>query len=100
MLTLALTAHLVLSAAPAVLTIDVQPAGVEVMVDGKKAGVSGPPIVLKVKAGTHVVRLTFKGDAHEEEVAVKAGEKKTWKWEFEGAKPEASPTDERGAPAE
>ncbi len=94
MLTLALVSHLVLSAAPAVLTIDVKPDGVEVKVDGKKAGVSGKNIVMKLKAGKHVVRLSHKGDAHEEEVALKAGEKKTYQWEFEGSKPGAAPTDE------
>lgn len=100
MLTLALVSHLVLAAAPAELTIDVQPDGVEVKVDGKKKGVSGKPIVLKLKAGRHVVRLTHKGDSHEEEVAVKAGEKKTWQWAFEGTKAGTPPTDEAAAPAE
>lgn len=100
MLTLALVSHLVLSAAPAELTLDVQPDGVEVKVDGKKQGSSGKPIVLKLKAGKHLVRLTHKGDAHEEEVSVKAGEKKTWKWEFEGTRSGAPPTDEAATPAE
>lgn len=98
MLTLALVSHLVLAAAPAVLTIDVKPDGVEVKVDGKKAGTSGKNIVMKLKAGKHVVRLSHKGDAHEEEVALKAGEKKTYQWEFEGAKPGAAPTDETPTP--
>lgn len=100
MLTLALVSHLVLTAGPAMLTIDVQPEGVEVKVDGKKAGTSGKSIVLKLKAGKHLVRLTHKGDAHEEEVSVKAGEKKTWQWAFEGAKAGAPPTDESPAPTE
>ena len=97
MLTLALVSHLVLAAAPtgpATLTIDVKPEGVEVKVDGKKVGTSNKSIVLKLKAGKHVVRLSHKGDAHEEEVALKAGEKKTYQWEFEGSKPGAAPTDE------
>lgn len=93
MLTLALISHLVLTAAPAQLTIDVQPDGVEVKVDGKKRGKSGAPIVLKLKAGRHVVRLTHKGDSHEEEISLKAGEKKTYSWAFEGSKSPA-PTDE------
>lgn len=94
MLTLALVSHLVLAAAPAELTIDVSPAGVEVKVDGKKSGVSGKPIKLKLKAGRHLVRLSHKGDAHEEEVALKAGEKKTYAWAFEGTKSGAPPVDE------
>jgi hypothetical protein len=100
MLTLALVSHLVLAAAPAELSIDVKPAGVEVKVDGKKAGTSGKVLVMKLKAGKHVVRLSHKGDAHEEEVALKAGEKKTYQWEFEGTKSGAPPTDEVAAPAE
>lgn len=100
MLTLALVSHLVLAAAPAELTIDVKPAGVEVKVDGKKAGVSGKVITMKLKAGRHLVRLSHQGDAHEEELALKAGEKKTYQWEFEGAKPGAAPTDEVGTPSE
>lgn len=100
MLTLALVSHLVFTAAPAELTIDVKPGGVEVKVDGKKKGLSGKPIVVKLKAGRHLVRLTHKGDSHEEEVAVKAGEKKTWQWAFEGTQAGAPPTDEAAAPAE
>jgi hypothetical protein len=45
-----------------------------------------------------VVRLSHKGDAHEEEVALKAGEKKTYQWEFEGVKSGAPPTDEVPSP--
>ena len=100
MLTLALVSHLVLAAAPAVLTIDVSPEGVEIKVDGKKAGTSGKLIVMKLKAGKHLVRLSHKGDAHEEEVALKAGEKKTYQWAFESTKSGAPPTDELAAPAE
>lgn len=100
MLTLALVSHLVLAAAPAELTIDVKPDGVEVKVDGKKAGTSGKLITLKLKAGKHVVRLSHKGDAHEEELALKAGEKKRYEWAFESTKSGAAPTDETEAPAE
>lgn len=99
MLTLALVTHLVLTAAPAQLTIEVQPDGVEVKVDGKKKGLSGKPIVVKLSAGRHVVRLTHKGDSHEEELSLKAGEKKTYSWAFEGSKSPA-PTDETPTPTE
>lgn len=84
MLSLALATSLVLAASPAELTIDVQPEGVEVKVDGRKRGTSGKPLAVKLKPGRHLVRLTYKGDAHEEEVSVKAGEKKTYAWAFEG----------------
>lgn len=100
MLTLALVSHLVLTVAPAELTIDVKPDDVEVKVDGKKAGRGGKIITMKLKAGKHVVRLSHKGDSHEEEVALKAGEKKTYQWAFEGTKSGAAPTDEAPAPTE
>lgn len=99
MLTLALVSHLVLAAAPAELTIDVKPDGVEVKVDGKKKGTSGKLLVLKLKPGKHVVRLSHKGDAHEEEVALKAGEKKRYEWAFESTESGAAPTDETATPA-
>ncbi len=98
MLTLALLSQLVLGASPSVLIIDVKPAGVEVKVDGKKAGISGKVLSIKLKPGKHVVRLSHKGDAHEEEVAVKAGEKKTYQFEFESTKAGAAPTDEIAEP--
>lgn len=98
MLTLALVSQLVLAASPAELSIDVKPAGVEVKVDGKKAGTSGKVLMLKLKAGRHVVRLSHQGDSHEEEVALKAGEKKTYQWAFESTKSGAAPTDEMVAP--
>lgn len=85
MVSLALVCQLLFGAGPSVLTIDVKPEGVEIKVDGKKAGTSGKPLKLKLKPGRHVVRLTHKGDAHEEEVGLKAGENKTYSWTFETA---------------
>lgn len=100
MLSLALA--LSLSAAPAQLTIEVAPADCVVKVDGKKVGTGEKPFTVKLKAGKHTIRVELKGDATTEEIVVKAGEKKTWKWEFTGhtaepAKEEAAPTEE--APA-
>ncbi len=82
-----LAAALLLHAAPSgpgTWNIEIKPATAELLVDGKKKGTGAKPMVLKLTAGKHVFRVTNKGDAHEEEVVVKAGEKKTWKWEFEG----------------
>jgi uncharacterized protein (DUF427 family) len=90
MLVLALVSQLTLHTAPTQLTIDVKPEDVQVQVDGKKVGTGAKPIILTVKPGTHIVRLAHKGDTHEEEVPVKAGEKKTYSWTFEDAKPPAS----------
>lgn len=81
MLTLLLAVSL--TAAPAQLTLVAKPPETEVFVDGKKLGTGAKPIVVKVKAGKHVLRYVYKGDAHEEEVAVKAGEKPTYHWEFD-----------------
>lgn len=94
---LALTLSLVLTAAPAELTIDVKPADVAVMVDGQKKSVKGGPITVKVKPGRHHVKLTFKGDTHQEEIALKAGEKKTYQWSFEHSTPSTLPTDSEPA---
>lgn len=96
---LSLTLALALSAAPAQLTIEVKPEGCIVKVDGKKAGTGAKPFTVKLKPGKHTIRVEYKGDATTEEVAVKAGEKRTWKWEFTGHGGEAPPTD-TPAPAE
>lgn len=88
---LALAVSLMLSAAPAQLTIEVKPEASIVKVDGKKAGTGAKPFTVKLKAGKHTIRVEYKGDATTEEVVVKAGEKKTWKWEFTGVESEAKP---------
>lgn len=102
MLSLALAAQLFLTAAPtgpAQLTIELKPAGCELSVDGKKSGKSSPdkPLIVKLKPGKHMLRVVYKGDAHNEEIVVKAGEKKTWKFEFEGS---GSPAPAEPTPAE
>jgi hypothetical protein len=82
MLTLALAMWL--SAAPATLSIEVKPEQSVVKVDGKKIGTAKQTLTLKLPAGKHVIRVEYKGDATTDEVVLKAGEKKTWKWEFTG----------------
>src|SRR3954469_9909253 len=82
MLTLALV--VALSAAPAELTIEVKPAATVVKVDGKKVGTGARPITVKLPAGKHNIRCELKGDASTDELTLKAGEKKTWKFEFQG----------------
>jgi PEGA domain len=75
--------RLLLAAAPGELTIEVTPAETQVFIDGKKKGDGSKPIVVKLQPGEHVIRLTHKGDAHEEAVMVKSAEKKKWTWTFE-----------------
>ena len=82
----ALAAALLIHAAPsgpATLTVELKPPTCELLVDGKKKGNGSKALVMKLPAGKHVLRVLFKGDAHEEELVLKAGEKKTWKWEFD-----------------
>ena len=79
----ALACALLLNAAPGTLTVEIKPPTAELLVDGKKKGTGARPIVLKLSPGKHVLRVTNKGDAHEEEIVIKSAEKKTWKWEFE-----------------
>ncbi len=103
---LSLVLAVALQAAPAQLTIEVAPPESELFVDGKKKGKAKKPFVLKLAPGRHEIKVVYKGDSHSEEIALKAGEKKTWKWEFEGVeapkkKEPEPPTDEAGdkAPA-
>jgi hypothetical protein len=80
-----LVAKLSLAAGPTQLSIDVKPAGSDVMLDGKKIGKSGDkPLTRTVTPGKHEVKAVYKGDSHTEEVPVKAGEKKSYSFEFEG----------------
>jgi hypothetical protein len=98
MFAFALAASLVLNNSPTLLVIDVSPPGVVVRVDGKKVGTSGDkPLTVKVAAGTRTVRLEHKGDSHEEEVPVKAGEKKTFVLKLEDGRKDPS---EPSTPAE
>ena len=83
----ALAVALLLHAAPSgpgTLTVELKPRSAELLVDGKKRGTGAKTLVLKMVPGKHLLRVVHKGDAHEEEIVIKPGEKKTWKWEFEG----------------
>src|SRR5881394_3486868 len=83
MLTFALAA-VIAAGGPAVLTLEVKPDASVVKVDGKKVGTGARTITVKLPAGKHVIRCELKGDATTDEVVLKPGEKKTWKWEFTG----------------
>lgn len=96
---LALTLSLFLAANPAELTLDVKPEGVKVEVDGQRRSPREGQVKLKVKAGRHLVRLSFHGDSHTEEISVKAGEKRAWAWSFEETKSGAMPTEDAPTPS-
>jgi hypothetical protein len=83
--TILLVAKLSLAAGPTQLSIQIKPAGADVLLDGKKIGKSGDkPLVRTVTPGKHEVKAIYKGDSNSEEVPVKAGEKKSYSFEFEG----------------
>src|SRR5256885_10242185 len=83
--TILLVAKLSLAAGPTQLSIEIKPSGSEVLLDGKKIGKSGDkPLVRNVTPGKHEVKAVYKGDSNTEEVPVKAGEKKSYSFEFEG----------------
>ena len=88
---MSLLLSLMLTAAPAgptTLIIEVSPEDVVVMVDGKKKGTGAKPITIKnINPGRHTIKVSRKGEGHEEDVDIKKGEKKTWKWAFEGSPP-------------
>ncbi len=101
MLTLALAAYLS-AGGPAQLTVEVKPDDSVVKVDGKKVGTGAKPFTVKLAAGKHTIRVEHKGDATTEDLVLKAGEKKTWKWEFTGDEkphPAAEPVPGEAAPA-
>lgn len=93
--TILLVTKLSLAAGPTQLLIQIKPAGSEVLLDGKKIGKSGDkPIVRTVTPGKHEVKAVYKGDSNTEEVPVKAGEKKSYTFEFEGV--ESGPEPAKG----
>ncbi len=96
--TILLVTKLSLAAGPTQLIIEIKPAGSEVLLDGKKIGKSGDkPLTRTVTPGKHEVKAVYKGDSHTEEVPVKAGEKKTYSFEFEGvdSAPEPEPKNDK-----
>jgi len=92
MVTLALAAVLA-AGGPATLTLEVKPDAAIVKVDGKKVGTGAKPITVKLSPGKHAIRCELKGDATNDEIVLKAGEKKTWKWEFTGHEPTPATTE-------
>jgi hypothetical protein len=86
MLSLALS--LMLSAAPAQLTLEVKPEAAVVLVNGKKVGTGAKPVTVKLGPGKHAIRVEHNGDAASDEVVLKAGERRVWKWEFQESAPE------------
>ncbi len=97
---MSLLLSLILTAGPTTLTIEVAPEDTVIFLDGKKKGTGAKPVTVKVKPGRHIIKVQRKGEGHEEEVEVKAGEKKTWKWAFEGSPPPKAKEPKEGKEAE
>lgn len=65
------------------IVLDVKPATAQLFIDGKAMGKASAGRTVEVTSGFHVIRLVNKGDEHEERVKFNAGEKTTYKYEFE-----------------
>jgi hypothetical protein len=90
-LTVALALSLASAPKPAQKTqlkIEVKPSSTVVFVDGKRRGTGAKPVILAVP-GRHVIKLVHGRDEHQEMVAVKKGESRTWTWAFEDDRPKA-----------
>lgn len=97
-LALALAATLTASPAPApaagnksFLKIEVKPETAVLYVDGVRRGRGNKPHVIRVEPGRHELKVTNKGDEHQEQISVKKGETKQWSWAFEDDRPQKSP---------
>lgn len=75
------------------LELSVKPATAQLFVDGKAMGKAGAGRVLDVTPGFHVIKLVNKGDEHEERVKLPAGEKTTYRYEFDEGTPSAGSDD-------
>jgi hypothetical protein len=64
------------------LKLHVKPPDTKVTVDDKALGEAGDEKVLTLASGRHTIKLVRKGVSHEESVTVKAGETKSWGFEF------------------
>ncbi|MHB8420782.1 MAG: hypothetical protein ACYDCL_22130 [Myxococcales bacterium] len=69
--------------AKAQILLDVKPATAELFIDGKAMGKASAGRTVDVTAGFHVIKLTSKGDEHEERVKFASGQKTTYKYEFD-----------------
>jgi hypothetical protein len=77
------------------LKVEIQPPAAVLFVDGKKKGTGAKKqYLLTVTPGRHTMKVTHKGDEHQEDVFVKKGEVKLWTWAFEDDR-----RDRRGAAA-
>jgi hypothetical protein len=69
------------------LLLEVTPPKAEVFVDNKDMGKASKDRAIDVTPGFHVVKLVLKGDEHEERIKFAAGDKTSYKYEFDQSAP-------------
>jgi hypothetical protein len=77
------------------LRLKVEPGDTEVWIDGKKKGTAEKLKEIPMDPGTHIVKLTHKGDEREDQVILKRNVVTTFEWKFEDDRPK--PPEESGA---
>ncbi len=74
--------------------IQVKPATAQLFIDNKPQGKVGTNRIIELTPGAHLVKVTNKGDEHEEKVKFSPGQKTIYSFEFDeapAAAPEAVP---------
>jgi hypothetical protein len=73
--------------AKAQLLLEVTPPTAKVFVDDHDMGKATKDRAIDVTAGYHIVKLVLNGDEHEERIKFAAGEKTSYKYEFDQSSP-------------
>lgn len=68
----------------ATLKLQIKPADVQIFVDEKPVGSAAKDRVVSLSPGRHIVKLVRKHISHEEQISLKAGDSKTWAFQFGG----------------
>jgi hypothetical protein len=81
------------------LVLEVTPATAKVFVDDKDMGKASTGRAIDVTPGFHIVKLVLKGDEHEERIKFAAGEKTSYKYEFDQSTGSNAPPSDVDQPA-
>jgi hypothetical protein len=81
------------------LVLEVTPPTAEVFVDGHNMGKASKDRAIDVTPGFHVVKLVLKGDEHEERIKFAAGDKTSYKYEFDQSTSTNAPSNDVDQPA-
>jgi hypothetical protein len=85
--------------AKAQLALEVTPPTAEVFVDGHSMGKASKGRAIDVTPGYHIVKLVLKGDEHEERIKFAAGDKTSYKYEFDQSTGNTAPSNDVDQPA-